>query len=78
MGTSPSDWLDSPPEINEILKRLEGQIEEISSTFNGKLAQPTADPDNFLQASVIGELFQVLVAHESTHLGMVKAMAKVL
>lgn len=77
-GTSPSNWIDSPPEIDEILKLLEDQMEEISSSFSGKLAQPAADPDNFLQASVVGELFQVLLAHESTHLGMIKAMAKVL
>jgi len=50
----------------------------ISGTFSGKLTQPVADPDNFLQASVIGDLFQVLIAHESTHLGMIQAMAKVL
>lgn len=46
--------------------------------YDGRLAQPVADENNFLQASVIGELFHVLIAHESTHLGMIIAMGKVL
>jgi len=77
-GTSPADWIGSPPDMDEILKCLEDQMKEISGTFSGKLTQPVADPGNFLQASVIGDLFQVLIAHESTHLGMIQAMAKVL
>ncbi|RJX37927.1 DinB family protein [Paenibacillus pinisoli] len=77
-GTSPSSWPEQPPGIDTLLKELENQMVEIGKKYDGRLAQPVADENNFLQASVIGELFHVLIAHESTHLGMIIAMSKVL
>lgn len=77
-GTDPSGWRTEPPGTDVLLRRLEEQMEAICKAFDGKLAHPVADPDNFLQASTAGELFHVLIAHESTHLGMIQAMARVL
>ncbi|RXZ81125.1 DinB family protein [Paenibacillaceae bacterium] len=77
-GTSPSSWLGQPPGIEMILKDLKSQMVEICDKYDGLLAQPVADENNFLQATVIGELFHVLIAHESMHLGMIIAMDKVL
>lgn len=77
-GTSPSSWLGQPPGIDTLLKELENQMVEICKMYDGRMAQLVADENNFLQASVIGELFHVLIAHESTHLGMIIAMGKVL
>ncbi|WP_088103936.1 DinB family protein [Halalkalibacter urbisdiaboli] len=77
-GTSPISWSGKPPDINIIVKELEIQMLEIYEKYDGRLAQPVDDQNNFLRASVIGELFYVLIAHESMHLGMVNAMVKVL
>lgn len=77
-GTHPSNWSNNPPETEIIIKNLEVQMSEICEKYDGRLAQPVPDKNNFLQASVIGELFHVLIAHESMHLGMINAMAKVL
>ncbi|MFF2888513.1 DinB family protein [Paenibacillus sp. NPDC057967] len=77
-GTSPSSWPGQPPGIDTLLTELENQMVEIGKKYDGLLAQPVADENNFLQARVIGELFHVLIAHESTHLGMIIAMDKVL
>lgn len=77
-GTNPLNWASQPPEIGMLIKDLEDQMLVICEKYARKLTQPVADPNNFLQASVIGQLFQVLIAHESTHLGMIKAMATVL
>ncbi|MEK8126751.1 DinB family protein [Paenibacillus filicis] len=77
-GTSPSSWPGQPPGIEILLRDLENQMVEICNKYDGLLEQPVAYENNFLQASVIGELFYVLLAHESTHLGMLIAMDKVL
>lgn len=77
-GTSPKQWSEPPPEIEILVKGLEIQMLEICEGFEGKLAQPVTDRSNFLQASVISDLFHVLIAHESMHLGMINAMAKLL
>lgn len=75
-GTDPSGWSDAPPEIDVLLRRLEGQMAEIGDAFEGRLTHPVADQSNFLQAKTVCELFHVLIAHESLHLGMIQAMAK--
>ncbi|MCM2677641.1 DinB family protein [Shouchella plakortidis] len=75
-GTSPLNWLEQPPEIELILNELKSQLIEICDHYDGKLTQPVAD--NLLQANVIGDLVHVLIAHESTHLGMITAMVKVI
>ncbi|MFC0214390.1 DinB family protein [Paenibacillus chartarius] len=77
-GTSPSNWSEQPPEVHILEKKLEEQMLVICEMYDGNLAEPVTAKDNFLQARVIGELFYVLIAHESTHLGMITAMAKVL
>jgi hypothetical protein len=50
----------------------------IRETFAGRMSSPVADRSNFLRATTVGELFHVLIAHESTHLGMIQAMARML
>lgn len=60
------------------MNKLKEQQLEIAEMYEGKLAQPLMDKNNFLQASVIGELFYVLIAHESMHLGMISAMTNVI
>ncbi|MDQ0273912.1 DinB family protein [Cytobacillus purgationiresistens] len=77
-GTSPLNWSGQPPEIDLILIELKSQLTEICDNYDGMLTQPVAEESNFLQATVIGELVHVLIAHESTHLGMITAMVKVL
>lgn len=77
-GTSPLNWSGHPPEIDQIFIELKNQLTEICDNYDGMLTQPVAAENNFLNASVIGDLVHVLIAHESTHLGMISAMHKVL
>jgi hypothetical protein len=77
-GTAPSGWSHEPPAMNALLRQLADQMAAIRDTFDGRLSLPVADRDNFLQAATIGELFHVLIAHESMHLGTIQAMARVL
>ncbi|MCM3762513.1 DinB family protein [Alkalihalobacillus oceani] len=62
-GTSPADWSESPPAPAMIIKQLDRQAREICDTFSGKFMQPVEDVNNFIQAEVIGELFDLLLAH---------------
>jgi len=77
-GTAPSDWSREPPATNALLIQLEEQMAAIRETFAGRMSRPVADRSNFLRATTVGELFHVLIAHESTHLGMIQAMARML
>jgi len=77
-GTAPSDWSREPPATNALLIQLEEQMAAIRETFACRMSRPVADRSNFLRATTVGELFHVLIAHESTHLGMIQAMARML
>lgn len=77
-GTHPLNWSDQPPEIKVIIKNLKTQMSEICEKYDDMLAQPVPEKNNFLQASVVGELFYVLLAHESMHVGTIHAMVSVL
>lgn len=77
-GTSPEQWLAHPPKRETIVDLLKVQMQDINQQFVGKMTQPVADPNNFLQASTVIELFHVLLAHEGIHVGMIRAMVNVL
>jgi len=64
--------------MDELLRHLGEQAAEIRAAFDGELSRPVADRSNFLRASTVGELFHVLIAHESMHLGTIQAMARAL
>jgi len=75
-GTNPRQWADHPPQPDVLLRNLEEQMENICKEYGGKLTQPVDDRANFLEARTVGELFQVLIAHESLHLGVINAMTR--
>lgn len=78
VGTSPQDWSGDVPDPRILLLQLGEQVPALIDKYDDKLDEPVAQSDNFLQASVTRELFYVLLAHESTHLGMVTAMTTML
>lgn len=77
-GTKPAEWPESPPHWEVIVTQLHEQMKQIRQTFQGKLDEPAADSDNFLEAEDVGELMQFFLVHESIHAGMITAMLKVL
>lgn len=77
-GTKPSDWKDEPPSLKELVDQLEAQknrIMALDDSFFEKNLPFTLPFGNF---KTFGELFQMIIQHESEHLGKAKAMHQVI
>lgn len=76
-GTKPADWTTEPPAWESLLEQFSKQTELIRETFAGQVNQPLTNTNNFAKAETIGDLLEVNTMHESSHLGMINAMSKV-
>jgi uncharacterized damage-inducible protein DinB len=75
-GTSPSAWQGDVPSVQELIVQLQEQMTRIkeipADSFNQKLKTP------FLGQETFGELTNFAIFHESTHLGQIQAMKRVI
>jgi hypothetical protein len=75
-GTSPSAWQGDVPSVQELIVQLQEQLTRIkeipADSFNQKLKTP------FLGQETFGELTNFAIFHESTHLGQIQAMKRVI
>ncbi|MFD1040564.1 DinB family protein [Virgibacillus byunsanensis] len=76
-GTKPADWSEDVPTLNELVTNLEEQatrIKQLSDEFFEKTLPYTLPFGNF---KTYGDVFRMILQHESEHLGQMKAMKRV-
>ncbi|WP_100374267.1 DinB family protein [Bacillus sp. FJAT-45037] len=68
-GTSPAEWDDAVPSMEEITAELEGQLTKLESVISGRLSEePAATVFNL---PTIGDLAMFASAHEAMHLNTI-------
>ncbi|MDQ0268415.1 DinB family protein [Cytobacillus purgationiresistens] len=74
-GTKPSDWVDNPPSLNEILKEMEKQstrVEQaIKTNFTHKLPTPFKNRAG-ITFYTVGETLLFSAYHEALHMETIK------
>lgn len=77
-GSKPSDWTGDIPSVETLLSQLKEQQARINEIpehcFGAKL--PFAFPIG--QLETLGEVYELMVMHEGTHLGEMKVMKKII
>ncbi|WP_088043427.1 DinB family protein [Bacillus sp. EAC] len=68
-GTKPSDWTISPPSKVELIQLLKIQLDDINSTFTGKLDEKLKDPFLIRDTTfeTIGDILGFVTIHEVQH-----------
>ncbi|SEQ51463.1 DinB family protein [Piscibacillus halophilus] len=75
-GSSPADWKEEPPAMEEIKEKLRRQPEELEELIKGKLDTPLKK--EFMGMNTLGEAIQFLSAHDALHLSTMNAMRRIL
>lgn len=79
-GTSPDDWNDETPSLEEITTALKEQPEQLQERFAGRLADPL--PQVFSLSGVdfdtVGSLLAFNYYHEGMHYGQISGMMRAL
>ncbi|WP_240510160.1 DinB family protein [Virgibacillus profundi] len=76
-GTKPADWDTEAPELSVLVECLEEQqprINELSEDFFKQDLPYTLPFGNF---KTYGDIYEMIIQHESEHLGKMKAMKQV-
>ncbi|WP_404455104.1 DinB family protein [Virgibacillus necropolis] len=73
-GTTPTDWKDEVPSLDEIRQLLEEQPEKLKASLVGQLDEEAAKP--FKSLSTVGEILNFTLYHEGMHLGAIKGLKK--
>lgn len=76
-GTSPSDFDDDTPTIDDIKQLLEKQLESFESDLTDEQLNMTMD-DNQFGAKDNGEFLGFFTIHEAVHVGKMEEMIRVL
>jgi len=75
-GTKPTDWNSDIPSLNELIGQLKEQIKRINEIPAESLSEKLPAP--FLGQETFGELANFAIFHESTHLGQIQSMKRVI
>lgn len=75
-GTSPADWGDELPELQDVLAKLEEQTSGIQTAYSGKLRHKVTRP--LENVETVEELLCFLISHECYHLGVMRSMKRLL
>ncbi|WP_368503012.1 DinB family protein [Alkalihalophilus sp. As8PL] len=73
-GTSPDDWDDQVPSLNEIMAELEGQVEKLRGSIQGRLGEEPKG--NVFNMPTIGDLAMFAVGHEAMHLSTIQSLMR--
>lgn len=79
-GTSPNDWNDETPSLEEIMETLKEQPRQLKERYGGRLLEPLPQPFPFLGATyeTVGDLVAFNYYHEGIHQGVINAQLKAL
>ena len=78
-GTSPAEWPETIPSLQELRQRLELQTERLIDTYEGRLFEEGEEPFNLGGGVVFRTLDEVLnftVWHEGLHQGTISALKR--
>ncbi|WEG16878.1 DinB family protein [Alkalihalophilus pseudofirmus] len=73
-GTSPKDWDDAVPSLEEIKAELEGQIAKLEQKLTGNLDREPLG--NVFDMPTVGDLTVFSVGHEAMHLSTIHKLMK--
>lgn len=73
-GTSPDDFDDETPDIDEIRALLEGQVPQLDDITDEKLGEDL--PKEFMGMTKRYEQFAFIILHEGQHVGKIEEMTK--
>ncbi|MFB7142083.1 DinB family protein [Gottfriedia sp. NPDC056225] len=79
-GTKPSDWQETPPSYEEIIRLLEEQTEQLISTYEGRLDEVIEKEiklGNF-EIKTIRDMLSFNIFHEGLHAGLVNGLKRTL
>lgn len=77
-GTSPKNWNDETPSLDEIIQALEEQPKKIKEKFAGRLADPLPQPFSLVgvEFKTVGDLIGFNLYHEGLHAGQINTMLR--
>ncbi|AGK53731.1 DinB family protein [Bacillus sp. 1NLA3E] len=80
-GTKPTDWMDTPPTISEILTAMTEQRTRIKDILSGRLNEPLLNPFKTKAGftfNTTGEILLFSIYHEALHVETIKRMYQIL
>jgi uncharacterized damage-inducible protein DinB len=75
-GTSPADWPEKVPELEELTANLKNQAERLQQIPADSLKETLKKP--FRDLHTFGELANFVIFHEAFHLGQIHLMERVI
>lgn len=79
-GTSPADWTDETPSLDDIVSVLKQQVDQVKEKYSGKLFDPLEEPFKFLgmEFKTLASLIAFAYYHEGLHTGTIKEMSRLI
>src|SRR5699024_5559579 len=77
-GTKPADWTEKGPELSDLTKHLEKQIERINALSEDYFTKKLPFTLPFGNFETYGDLYGLSIHHEAEHLGQIKAMKRII
>ncbi|MBB6451253.1 hypothetical protein HNR44_003247 [Geomicrobium halophilum] len=77
-GTSPADWEEAPPTLDEIRFFMRNQTDQLQTVLSSHLDEPLKEPFPIGKAQIetVGELLRFSLYHEGLHTGVFKGIKK--
>lgn len=77
-GTSPKDWNEETPALDEIIQALEEQPKQLKEKYAGRLFDPLPKPFKLvsLEFKTLGDILSFNLFHEGLHTGQINTMLR--
>ncbi|SOC05783.1 DinB family protein [Ureibacillus xyleni] len=75
-GTKPADWTNDVPSVEEILEKLQEQLQRINEISDESLQVQLEKP--FIGNKTVGELAAFGAFHEAMHLGQIQILKRLI
>ncbi|PGS55430.1 DinB family protein [Bacillus sp. AFS041924] len=77
-GTKPSDWQEEPPAYEEIITLLEQQVEQVISTYEGRLDEviPKEMKLGSFEIKTVRDMISFNIFHEGLHTGLINGLKR--
>ena len=77
-GTKPSDWKGEPPSFEEILTLLEAEVEQIISTYDGRLDEEIKREMKLggFEIKTVRDIISFNIFHEGLHAGLINGLKR--
>lgn len=77
-GTKPDDWQVEPPSYEEIVTLLEQQVEQVISTYEGRLDEiiPKEMKLGSFEIKTVRDMISFNIFHEGLHAGLINGLKR--